>query len=619
METVPKKPDLELAARPINYGFDVSDTLDPFRLERRMALLLILAAAWYLRAMNAAYSSAYMDESVYVLYGRMFLARHFEAPIDEPLRWSFGWYLWPMLAAVADKIGGIVGVRELAASLGTLTVGAVYGFARRVFSPVVGLAAAALFAVLAPAVYTSRIATRDSGAICFLALGLWAFTCALQRDRRRDWVAAGTCFFAAFLCKYVVAIFFPFFVLLAFKKRLRPWLFFNLPLAFLCAAYIAVYHNDLAALLHYGSAYGSLRAPVAQARDIYLSNRVDFWIIAGLSCLAFLSKTSRKTALALWTAALIFLAFQWKTRADYDYWKHVTYPLLFLTPLAAEGVLAAVERLCPRDLNRRAMASVFSIVVICGVLGWTGKSWDMGQFVFWPNVEPALAYMEGRLTPGERVLVDDSVFRYYFHPQLQQRQIVDPFYFWYQGKMGGAAYTAAVHDGVFQYVLLDGGIGEDATTMQSAIGPVIGAGYTLRFSMPDPQLGHLIQIYEKNNVSTLPVPGSAARIHITSPQVGSLVHANGILASIEGVTYGAAPDSRIRVEVFTDRWYSQPEITPHPDGTFSAQIYLGGGGSAQCHHMIRVRLYDGHGNAEATDLVYNVARANSDGSPPRCR
>ncbi len=186
METVPKKPDLELAARPIKYQFDVSDTLDPFRLERRMALLMILAVAWYLRAMNAAYSSAYMDESVYVLYGRMFLARHFEAPIDEPLRWSFGWYLWPMLAAAADKIGGIVGVRELAALLGTVTVGAVYGFARRLFSPVVGLAAAAMFALLAPAVYTSRIATRDSGALCLFALGLWAFTCALQGNRRRD-------------------------------------------------------------------------------------------------------------------------------------------------------------------------------------------------------------------------------------------------------------------------------------------------------------------------------------------------------------------------------------------------------------------------------------------------
>lgn len=619
METVPKKPDLELAARPIKYQFDVSDTLDPFRLERRMALLMILAVAWYLRAMNAAYSSAYMDESVYVLYGRMFLARHFEAPIDEPLRWSFGWYLWPMLAAAADKIGGIVGVRELAALLGTVTVGAVYGFARRLFSPVVGLAAAAMFALLAPAVYTSRIATRDSGALCFFALGLWAFTCALQGNRRRDWLAAGASLFAAFLCKYVVAIFFPFFVLLAFKKKLRPWVFFNLPLAFLCAAYVAVYHNELVALLRYGSAYGSLRAPAAQARDIYLNNRLDFWIIAGFSCLAFLSKASRRRVLVLWTAAVIFLVFQWKTRADYDYWKHVTYPLLFLTPLAALGVLAAVEKLCPRELNRRAMASALSIVAVCGVLGWTGKSWDMGQFVFWPNVEPALAYMEGRLTPDERVLVDDSVFRYYFHEQMQQHQIVDPFYFWYQGKMGAAAYAAAVHDGLFQYVLLDGGIGEDARTMQSAIRLGLGTGYTLRFATPDPQLRHPIEVYEKNDFAASPIAPSLARIRITSPQSGSLVHANGILANVDGVAFGADPNSHIRVEVFTDRWYSQPEIVPQTDGSFSATIYLGGGGSAQCHHMIRVRLYDARGRAQATDLIYNVARANPDGTPPACQ
>jgi 4-amino-4-deoxy-L-arabinose transferase-like glycosyltransferase len=619
MEPLHEKPDLELVAQPINYLFDVSDRLDPFRLERRMALMLILVAAWYWRAMNAGYSSAYMDESVYVLYGRMFLARQFEAPIDQPLRWSFGWYLWPMMAAIADRIGGIIAVRELAALLGTITVAAVYGFARRVFSPVVGLASAAVFAVLAPAIYTSRIATRDSGAIAFFALGLWAFTCALQGDRKRDWLAACASFFAAFLCKYVVAFFFPFLVLLAFRKKLRPWLFFNLPLALLCAAYVAVYHNDLVALLRYGSAYGSLRAPTAQLLDIYLRNRLDFWVIAGFSCLAFLRRGSRRTVIVLWAAAVIFLVFQWQTRADYDYWKHVTYPLLFLTPLAAAGVLEAVERICPRDLNRRVMASAFAIVAVCGVLGWIGKSWNMGQFVFWPNVEPALAYMEGRLAPANRVLVDDSVFRYYFHPPLRQRQITDPFYLWYQGQMGDAAYAAAIRDGWFQYVLLDGGIGEEARRMQSAIRPMMGAGYTLLFSMPDPQLGHPIEIYGKNDLSPLAAASSLARIRITSPQSNSLVRANGILDSVEGIAYGASPNSRIHVEVFTDRWYSQPEIVPHSDGTFSAAIYLGGGGKAQCHHLIRARLYDNHGNAQATDLVYNVVRANPDGSSPRCQ
>jgi predicted membrane-bound mannosyltransferase len=208
MGTVTSNFESQASPEAPRYFFQPPPDTDPFRLERRAALLLILAAAWYVRALNASYCSAYMDESVYVLYGRMFLSRHFEAPIDEPLRWSFGWYLWPAMAAIADKLGGIVAVRELAAVLGTITVGAVYSLARRLFSPAVGLAAAAAFAILAPAIYNSRIATRDSGSLFFFAIGLWAYTRAFQENRKPDWLAASASFFAAFLCKYLSSFLF---------------------------------------------------------------------------------------------------------------------------------------------------------------------------------------------------------------------------------------------------------------------------------------------------------------------------------------------------------------------------------------------------------------------------
>src|SRR5216684_7380270 len=173
------------------------DEQDQFRIERTFALLFILVAAAWLRVLEPGYSTAYMDESIYVVYGRMFLSHHFEAPLDTPLQWSFGWYLWPAMAAVADRVGGLLALRELAAGLGTITVVATYGFASRVFSKVVGLGSAAVMAVLAPAVLVSRIATRDTGSICFFALGLWAFACGWQENRKRDWVLAGSCFFAA--------------------------------------------------------------------------------------------------------------------------------------------------------------------------------------------------------------------------------------------------------------------------------------------------------------------------------------------------------------------------------------------------------------------------------------
>src|SRR6266852_2516420 len=70
---------------------------DQFRMERAFALLFVLVAAAWLRMLEPLYSTAYMDESIYVVYGRMFLSRHFEAPLDTPLQWSFGWYLWPAM------------------------------------------------------------------------------------------------------------------------------------------------------------------------------------------------------------------------------------------------------------------------------------------------------------------------------------------------------------------------------------------------------------------------------------------------------------------------------------------------------------------------------------------
>jgi len=161
-------------------------------------LLGILAIAWYLRARDPNYSSAFMDESIYIVYGRMFLAGQFEAPLDHPLHFSFGWYLWPAMAAMADRIGGLAGVRELAAALSVVTVTAIFGFARRLFSSVVALAAAAVFALLGPAVLASRIATRDAGAICFFALGLWLYVRAWQEEENGSWLAAALSFFAAF-------------------------------------------------------------------------------------------------------------------------------------------------------------------------------------------------------------------------------------------------------------------------------------------------------------------------------------------------------------------------------------------------------------------------------------
>ena len=587
-------------------------------------LFAIIAVAWYLRARDPHYSSAYMDESIYVLYGRMFLSRHFEPPIDHPLNFSFGWYLWPILAAWADRIAGLVGVRELAAAMGTVTVCSVYGFSKRLFSSGVALASALVLAFLGPTVLVSRVATRDIGSLFFFALGLWMFVCAWQQTKGRQWpawLAASLLMFASFLCKYLVAIYFPFLVLifLPFRKNRRAILGFFLPLAVLCAAYAIYFHQSLVALLQYGHAYGALRAPASEALQIYFTHRFDFWILVLLALVAcfFVREIGRWKLALLWCGAAIMPLFQLISRADYDYWKHINYSFLFLVPLAMVGLLSLLRR-----AGQSSYKIAAPVIVACLAVGfgWISSAWHIDQFVFWPNAEPIAAYFQSRLSPSARVLVDDTVFRYYFSPPLHQWQIVDPFYFRYGSSTGAPAYSAAVANGLFDYIVLDGGIGDDARQMAAAIGPQLSSHYVLRLRMPDPTLGQTIQIYERQNPPATAPPTATPRVEITAPASNAVVQTNHTATTLEARVFGIAPGDYVLADVFTNRWYPQTgKLRPGPpDGGLSATIYLAGEGREQCYHIVRVRLFDPSGHLLNSALSFNVARASPDGSAPAC-
>ncbi|MGH9710825.1 MAG: ArnT family glycosyltransferase, partial [Candidatus Acidiferrales bacterium] len=560
--------------------------------------------------------------SIYVLFGRMFLTRHFEAPLDNPLNSSFGWYLWPILAAWADRIRGLVGVRELGAAMGALTVWAVYGFSKCVFSRAVGLAAALVFALLGPAVFASRIATRDVGSIFFLAVGLWLFARAWQEQDWPTWLAASLCLFAAFLCKYLIAIYFPFLVILSLWKGRRAILAFGLTLAIFCGVYAFYFNKSLIALLQYGRAYGSLKAPPAAAWHIYFADRLDFWVLFVLALFAWLpdGKTSSRKikVMLLFGGVAIMPIFQAISRADYDYWKHVNYSFLFLVPLAMQRLIVILRRIAPA---RYSIPGTVAISCLALGLGWMGNAWRIDRFVFWPNAEPAVAYFDGHLVSDDRILVDDTVFRYYFAPPLHQWQIVDPFYFSYGTETGLPAYAAAVRDGSFDYIVLDGGIGEDARELQDAIRPNLAGRYSLRASTPDPISGHAIEIFERTNpAATAPVQ-NGPQVIIGAPADGTLVRTDGDTATLSGAVKGIQEGDYVLVDVFTNHWYRQGgKIFPGaPDGAFTQAIHLGGGGRQQCFHIVRARLFDPAGHFIARAMNFGIARVNPDGTPPKCR
>ena len=588
---------------------------DLFHNERIWALSIVYFCAWYLRAWDPLYSTAYMDESVYVVYGRMFLSRVFESPLDTPLHHSFGWYLWPAMAATADRLGGLAGVRELAALMGLLCVVSMYYFARRLYSAEVGVASAAIFALLAPAIYASRIATRDAGALGFFALGMCLFAAAWEKRSTATWLGSAAAFFAAFLCKYIVAVFFPALVLIAIFRRRESILRFAAPLTAAAAIYLIFYFEQLRYLLRYGMGYSSLLAR-NEVLDIYVWRRADFWLIALLSLFGFMWKGKRWVGGALWLGAMLLLAFQAVVRSDYDYWKHAAYALFFLTPLAAAGCFEIVRRVYSGGALGRAIWTTITVITVAVSCAWMGGSWRLDRFLFWPNVDPALAWFDGKLVDSDRVLVDDSVFRYYFHPTLRQWQIADPFFFHYGDRRGIEAYQAAVREAAFDYIVLDGGMGEEARQMTSAVRPLLAERYELQMSMPDTVRAQRIEIYSRREPAPLLPPASEHQITITAPSGNNLVRDASL--KLIGTTSGAEPEWKVRAEVFTDRWYYQGESPLMRDGSYKIDIYLGGEGQQQCYHLVRARLVDEQGRPQASSTLFGIARANPDGSAPSC-
>jgi len=581
-----------------------------------MCLVLILLVAWILRARDFHFATAFMDESIFVLYGRMFLGHRFEAPLDTPLQWSFGWYLWPAMAATADRIGGLVALRAMAAGLGLVTVAATFGIARRLFGNAVGLGAALVMALFAPAILVSRIATHDAGCIAFFAVGLWAFCRGWKDNRKLDWILAALFFFASFLCKYLVAIFFPLLVIVAaWKRRKEALLLFVAPLSAFCASYGLFYFHDLQRLLNYQAAYGGLRAPQEQLWKIYVLDRWDFWLIFLAAVPALFIRKWRSGAAFLWALAVITLLFQWKTKSDYDYWKHINFAVLFLAPVAVAMVVTAIDWL-RQNSSRQMLWRTGSILLLCGAVAWCGQVQNVDRLVFWPDVSPILAYFEGRLAPGDRVLMDDTVLRYYFNPVLHHYEMTDPMYFRYGEEVNEKAYRAAVHDGLFTYVVLDGGMGEEARRMDAAIRP-LPENYQLVFAALDPVRAQKIEVYARQ---PQPAPiGNGPSVRIVSPATGAVANTNAGSVFVEGVASGAQHGWYAQLEVFTNRWYAQPgNAVIAPDGSFRQQVVLGGQGRQQCYHLLRVRLFDQNGQERAHSLNYGIGRANADGSAPAC-
>jgi hypothetical protein len=484
----------------------------------RLALIavLVLQAVLAVRLHNTAFE----DEALYLYAGHheiAWLLHHTPTYDNYASYFSGAPFLYPVLGAAADGLFGLEGARALSLVFMLGATCNVWGVTRRLYGRPAAACAAALFAVAAPTLFLSRLATYDPMSLFLLSLSLRIVVATARR--RAGWVllavppavlAVGT--------KYAGLLFVPTIVLVAVfagrfggrkrdtgEARRRGWI-------------AAVGRGLLFVVCFGGLVYGWLRllgpdyvtGITSTTTDRASGGDSNGYILslaaqlgAGVGALGFIgvwvdARLARRNgsgrgeivarsllSLALAGTALLAPAYQVHLHTATSLQKHVGFGLLFAAPVAGVA-LAALLRVGARDPRRLFAGLLVSLTLTWGAIEQSDQLYDG-----WPNSSAMVADLKTQVRPvTDRILAEeDEVPRYYLSSLTEPYQWYSTFSFTYttkQGKVlsGLPAYQQAIADQYFGLVVLR--FGPTAALDNEIDGPLMAQkGYTLIAKIPD--------------------------------------------------------------------------------------------------------------------------------------
>jgi hypothetical protein len=442
----------------------------------RAVLLLIMLVQTVLTLRT--HNTAFEDEALYLYTGHLEIGHWLYGAAlqgDYPAYFSGAPFLYPVLGALADNVGGLAAARGLSLIEMLAATGLVYTMSRRLFNERAGLCAAVIFSVAEPTLFFGNLATYDATALCLLAVAAWLVV-RTAAFRWPGYLLAAPLLVLAVATKYAALLFVPTVILLA-GLAAAPRLGRK---ALIAPAVLGLTTAGLlgGALYLAGPAYrtGITAAALDRFQDpgsvFSLLWGTAKWVglplaLAVVGALAYASRpiTERGEEVAadggrlrramlgavLAGNALLALAEPIRIHSFMSLQKQAGFGLLLAAPIVGVGLARVVG-----DHFRRAQIGV-AIWGTMLVIGMTGAS---SLFSAWPNSTAYVAGIAGHLWPGARYLVEgDAVPIYYLRGRAdaQPGQFTSTQHFRYvneQGQVltGDAGYVAAIEGGYFHLI-----------------------------------------------------------------------------------------------------------------------------------------------------------------------
>jgi len=475
-----------------------------------LPLGLVLGGQGYLTYRLIPSNTAFLDEATYLYSGHQELA-HILHGVKIPEYQTFfsgAPVLYPVLAAIADHFGGLIGARLLSMAFMLLSTLALYLTARRMYGGRAAFFAAAQFAALGPTQFLGAYATYDSMSLCLMA---WAAFCAVKfaYGDHRNYLLLGAVSMALADCtKYACLLWNPVVIGLAglVGRNLVSWKlprWWNAQRFFVLWATVMVLFVLVGRHLYFqGFVQTTLVRQGGTDSAKYLATSAADWIgsvmaIALLSVIVALvshlrGKLSRSEFLLialLFVGGLLAPANQIRIHTWLSLQKHVDFGVWF--SCIAAGVLLA--KLCGSLKMPAFVRSVATLVVAAlaiAPIGYVGMHQAKYLFSAWPDSSALISTLRPYVHRGpEQYLVEDyDVPAYYLIGQSEWQQWHDLEVGTYTDpvthvKLSGVpAFEAAILAHKYSVIVLD--FAETPATDNAVRPTITEAGYRLIARIP---------------------------------------------------------------------------------------------------------------------------------------
>ena len=398
-----------------------------------LAAILAVQAVLSLRLVRA--DTVFQDEALYLWAGHLEWANVLHGtPIPQfPSYFSGAPVIYPPLGALADSLGGLTAARILSLAFMLGATVALWATADRLFGRRAAFFAAALFAVLGPALHLGSFATYDAMAMFLVALAAWLVVRAGDRQDATVWMlVAGAVLALANATSYASALFDPVVILLALVTAFpKPGGKLAAGRAITLLAIVAVLLTP--AVLIGGSRYihgiDITTLQRAAGTDSPLSVVANFWswtgvIVVAAFCGVVIGWVSQPGRAQTWlltllaVAGLLAPAEQASLYTTASLNKHGAMGAWF----AAIAAGYAVDKLIDTSPagNMRAVTCGACVVALCfPVTLGAAQSWTFSTS--WPNSSAFITIFRPLADHGNgRMLVEDPSIAEYYLPAGRQ-------------------------------------------------------------------------------------------------------------------------------------------------------------------------------------------------------